>query len=261
MSLRPPDLAFETIGPYLESARLLGRRTAELHLALSSDPEDPAFSPEPFTPFKRRSTYQSMRTLTRQVFRVLRGRLSRVPAAAEIADREEEILERFERLLHERVTATLIRTHGDYHLGQVLWTGKDFVIIDFEGEPARTVSERRIKRSPLRDVAGMLRSFHYAAQVGRRDRDPNGEQTELGEMADQWEARNREAFLDGYLPVAEKEQLLPAGADGWEPVLAAFELDKAVYETVYEARNRPGWLPIPLNAIARITESQETKTA
>src|SRR5205823_794001 len=120
-AVRPPDLAFETIGPYLESTRLLGRRTAELHAALSSDPEDPAFAPEAFTPFKQRSTYQSMRTLTRQVFRGLRSRGSRVPEAAALADREQDILERFERLLHTRMSGALIRTHGDYHLGQVLW--------------------------------------------------------------------------------------------------------------------------------------------
>ncbi|MCA1833171.1 MAG: maltose alpha-D-glucosyltransferase [Actinomycetota bacterium] len=255
MSLRPPDLAFETIGAYLESARLLGKRTAELHVALASDADDPAFAPEPFTPFKRRSTYQSMRTMTRQVFRTLRGRLARMPQAAEIADKEDEILKRFERLLHERITATLIRTHGDYHLGQVLWTGKDFVIIDFEGEPARPVSQRRLKRSAMRDVAGMLRSYHYAA-LSLLHGPPGGVRPEHPERLEPWlrfwNAWVQAAFLGSYLENADGSSFVPADRTELAVLLDSFLLEKAVYELSYEVNNRPDWVAIPMQGILQL---------
>jgi len=161
--MEPPALARETMTDYLDRARLLGRRTAELHLALSSDTEDPAFAPEPITPFYQRSLYQTMRSITVQNFRLLRDLGDQIPEAVQILDLEGDVVRRLQRVLEPKVNASRIRIHGDYHLGQVLYTGKDFVIIDFEGEPARPLSERRIKRSPLQDVAGMLRSLNYAA--------------------------------------------------------------------------------------------------
>src|SRR2546422_3321830 len=161
--LDPPQLAKETMADYLERAKLLGCRTAELHLALASDSEDPAFSPEPITPFYQRSLYQTMRSITVQNFRLLRDLSHQIPEAVQILDLEGDVVRRLQRVLEPKINASRIRIHGDYHLGQVLYTGKDFVIIDFEGEPARPLSERRIKRSPLQDVAGMLRSLHYAA--------------------------------------------------------------------------------------------------
>src|SRR5262249_8715035 len=139
------------------------RRTAELHLALASDPDHPSFAPEPFTPMYQRSMYQSMRGAVQQSFRLLRSKAREVPQAVQILDLENEVLARFHTLLDTRITASRIRCPGDYPLGQVPHPGRDFVIIDFEGEPLRPLSERRIKRSPVRDVAGMIRSFHYAA--------------------------------------------------------------------------------------------------
>ena len=156
-----PAMAVETIGPYLESARLLGQRTAELHLALSSVPTVAAYAPEPFTDHYRRSLYQSMRNLTGQVFTLLRQRSGNLPPevrpdAQKVLGLRGEIINDFQRLITQNPRAARIRCHGDYHLSQVLYTGSNFIIIDFEGEPASPISERRLKRCPLRDVAGML---------------------------------------------------------------------------------------------------------
>src|SRR5204862_7931890 len=185
-----PPLAHEMFAPYLDAARLLGRRTAELHAALASSPDDPVFAPEAFTDFYQRGMYQSMRTLTSQVFRLLRNRTEEIPQSVQIIDLEEEVLARFRRVVEQRIGSVRIRTHGDFHLGQVLYTGRDFVIIDFEGEPARPLSERRLKRSPLRDVAGMIRSYDYAAFTAMRatQRSETGVSEDLAVMADSWSA-------------------------------------------------------------------------
>ncbi|MDZ4246407.1 MAG: putative maltokinase, partial [Dehalococcoidia bacterium] len=163
-----PVLAQETIGPYLASAQLLGQRTAELHKALASDSNDPDFYPEPFSFMYQNSLYHAMRSFTIQTLNLLRQHLSDLSEehkllAQQVLGREEDIIARFLLVRKGKFQASRIRCHGDYHLGQVLFTGKDFVIIDFEGEPARPLSERRLKRSPLRDVAGMIRSLDYAA--------------------------------------------------------------------------------------------------
>jgi len=141
------------------------------------------------------------------------------------------------------------RVHGDYHLGQVLRTDAGWYVLDFEGEPARSLEERRSPTSPLKDVAGMLRSFHYASAVARTERD--GE--ELDELAGAWERRNREAFLRGYMKAAEPGGILPTHAEDVEAVLAAFELEKAIYELSYERAYRPDWEAIPLAALRRLT--------
>ncbi|HXU62098.1 MAG TPA: hypothetical protein VN962_10375, partial [Polyangia bacterium] len=166
--LETPAAAREAIGPYLDLAALLGRRTGAMHLALASAAEDPSFAPEPYSALDRRSKYQSMRNIVGKTLRQLRGSLGRVPAAAfdpgkRLADGQEKLLKMFEPFLHRRWSGLRIRTHGDFHLEQVLFTGKDFVIIDFEGPPVETLAERRRKHECLRDVAGMIRSFHYAA--------------------------------------------------------------------------------------------------
>jgi maltose alpha-D-glucosyltransferase/alpha-amylase len=253
----PPPLVHELIGVYLESARILGQRTAELHTTLASEHEDPAFAPEAFTPFTQRSLYQSMRSLARSVFRTASS--PHAPEAARaIARREEEVLERFARLLDRPVEATRIRIHGDFHLGQVLWTGKDFVIIDFEGEPSRPLTARRIKRSPLADVAGMMRSLHYAASTTEREVLPEAGEPralDLRRWTRFWYRWCAAAFLRAYLDVASGASFVPRDPAQLRILLESFLLEKAVYEIGYEMNNRPSWLPIPIDGLEQILEA------
>ncbi|HET7719725.1 MAG TPA: phosphotransferase, partial [Acidimicrobiales bacterium] len=147
---------------------------------------------------------------------------------------------------------TAIRVHGDYHLGQVLRTDHGWYVLDFEGEPARPLEDRRRASSPLKDVAGMLRSFHYASAVARTERDEYA----LEDLAAAWEMRNRQAFLRGYMKAAGDGGILPADPESVAAVLAAFELEKAVYELGYERSHRPEWIHIPLAALRRLTERE-----
>jgi maltose alpha-D-glucosyltransferase / alpha-amylase len=253
-----PPLAQEMFAPYLEAARLLGRRTAELHAALASSRDDPVFAPEPFTDFYQRGMYQSMRTLTSQVFRLLRIRAQQIPQAIQIVDLEETILARFRRIVDQRIGSVRIRTHGDFHLGQVLYTGRDFVIIDFEGEPARPLSERRIKRPPLRDVAGMIRSFHYAAYTALFH-DAGGKfQSENPSFLEPWilfwYTWVASQFLHTYLEVAAPAQILPTSTEETEILLDTLLLEKAMYELRYEINNRPDWVRIPIQGILHLLE-------
>ncbi len=258
-----PELATEVIGVYVESARLLGQRTAELHLALASDDEDPDFAPEPFTPFYWRSLYQSMRNLTGHTFQLLRRRMGSLAErtreeARSVVGREDEILAWFQAVTRRRYAALRMRVHGDYHLGQVLYTGKDFVIIDFEGEPARGLEERRLKRSPLRDVAGMIRSFHYAAYTALLGRVSQRFQSqEEGRVLQQWTqiwyGWVAATYLRAYLQAAERGPLFEgASREVIGTLLDLFLLEKAVYELGYELNNRPDWIRIPLRGILEI---------
>jgi trehalose synthase-fused probable maltokinase len=252
----PPSVE-SNLGAYLGSARLLGERTAQLHLALASVADDAAFSPEPFSPSYQRSLYEFMLNLSTDVFALLRRRLDQLGAglrqpARDVLQREGEVEDRLRSVLDRPIEALRIRIHGDYHLGQVLYTGDDFVIIDFEGEPARSVSDRRIKRSPLRDVAGMLRSFHYAAFTAflRRAEGADGPKSAALECwARHWQASASAAFLKAYLSAARGAAFLPHEPAEIETLLRAFLLDKAVYELGYELNNRPDWVKIPLQGI------------
>jgi maltose alpha-D-glucosyltransferase/alpha-amylase len=259
----PPAAAAERIGGYRETARLLGRRTGELHAALATAGDDAAFAPEAYTPFSRRSQYQSLRNLVVRVYDLLRAARERAePALHELADdvlsRRADVLARFGTLLGDRrLKSRRIRVHGDYHLGQVLYTGNDFVIIDFEGEPARALGERRLKRSPLVDVAGMLRSFDYAVEsvlagkiegsMLRREDVPF-----LRPWADLWLGWVSAAFLQGYLDAAIGGGVLPDDRDEIESLLGLHVLEKALYEVGYEINNRPDWVSIPLRGIKTV---------
>ncbi|HEY7167360.1 MAG TPA: maltose alpha-D-glucosyltransferase [Candidatus Binatia bacterium] len=263
-----PALAQELIGAYLSLAGLLGQRTAELHVALASDPSDPDFAPEPFTALYRRSFYQSMRTLVDSSFKLLERRLKSLPQevrpdAEKILAQEQRIIGRLHQIVDRKLSGLRIRCHGDYHLGQVLFTGKDFVIIDFEGEPARPISERRSKRSPLRDVAGMVRSFDYAAAAALRDRVVRPEDAaQLRPWAKFWYRFVSTEFLKGYLASAGEAPFMPRTPEEINLLLDIFLLEKAVYEIGYELNNRPAWVNVPIAGVLDLiqTEGREAST-
>ncbi len=262
-----PPLAQDLIGTYVGAARLLGRRVAELHLALSEHPEDPSFAPEPFTDFYRQSLYHGMLGLATQSFAMLRQKLKQIPEPAltdarQVLQLEAEIRQRFHAIRDKKVSAAVrTRVHGNLHLPEVLYTGKDFVFIDFEGEPARALSERRIKRSPLRDVASMLRSFQYASNAalfgevpGVIPRAEDRESLEL--WARYWGRWVSLAFLNEYLAVAKNAAFLPKTKEGVGTMLYLYLMEKAIYEVYFELCNRPDWVRIPLRGILQLVESR-----
>ncbi len=256
-----PDKARQRIGTYLDSAALLGRRTAELHLALASATEDPNFTPEPFSEADRQAFVNSAGQLLTANFDLLRRLKEEMPdharnEAERVLKLEETARRRFQLSAGLKSSAMVTRIHGDYHLGQVLFTGSDFVIIDFEGEPARPLAERRKKRSPLQDVAGMLRSFHYAAYAPLLQddgRNPSPEEMQiLGAWAQYWQKWVSATFLKTYLEVAGNAIFIPRGREELALLLDAYLLDKAVYELGYELNNRPTWVRIPVDGISQL---------
>ncbi len=260
-----PKLARELCESYVESAALLGQRTAEMHLALASAPENPDFSPEPFSELYQRSLYQGMRGLARKTLRLLRTRMKDLPRptqddASTLVLLEQELMDRFNSIVGSKLSGARIRCHGDYHLGQILFTGKDFVIIDYEGEPARRLSERRIKRSPLRDVAGMLRSFDYASQTILLNRMATivkkEEMPVFQEWSRYWTQSISAQFVSSYLKTVGEASFATQGEEQIRTLLDVFLLEKAVYELAYELNNRPSWVQVPLGGILRIMESK-----
>ena len=253
-----PDQAHDYIDPYLHSAQLMGIRTAEMHRALASDLDDPGFAPEPLTRLRQRSIYQSMRSASRLTFQRLRRLAANLPPETrpmvdQVCEYEAAVLAHYKAIADHRIDSQLIRCHGDFHLGQVLNTGKDFAIIDFEGEPARPLSERRLKRSPLRDVAGMIRSFHYASYAALFTRAGGSirpeDQAQLEPWAKFWSQWTAVAYLKGYLEAAGDARFLPTDPSDLKLLLRAFLLDKAMYEIRYELDNRPEWLRIPIRGV------------
>ncbi|MCM8748606.1 maltose alpha-D-glucosyltransferase [Thermomicrobiaceae bacterium CFH 74404] len=265
----PPPEAYELIDTYIESAHLLGRRTAELHAALASERQDPAFVPESFTPHYQQSVRQAMRSFAAQTLQTLRKQLARLPEpvradAERVLAREASIYETYRGLAQRQIHAKRIRCHGDYHLGQVLYTGRDFVIIDFEGEPVRPLSERRLKRSPVLDVAGMLRSFHYAAYAALFDHLQRGlvqNPAQVEPWLRYWYAWVASRFLQGYLGVIGSAGVLPSDPEDLRLLLDAYLLDKAIYEIGYELGHRPDWLAIPLRGVLELLPEPEQVSA
>ena len=239
------ELALDELGDdperFVTRLRDLGAVIGRMHTVLASDPTDPAFAPED-------PSDESLALLTATIDEEIESlflELPEIDAVAPIAGHAAEVRDRLQLLSHVGARGKLIRTHGDLHLGQTMLGGEGWVVLDFEGEPARPLLERRRKRSPLRDVAGMLRSFAYAASASELQRGltaPEG-----------WEERARESFLAGYLEAVDSV-LMPPGEPPTRTMLSIFELEKAVYELRYELNNRPDWVGIPVAGIARLLE-------
>jgi maltose alpha-D-glucosyltransferase / alpha-amylase len=254
--------ASDLLAGQLELIGLLGKRTAELHLALTSSSADPAFAPEPFTPEIRESMDSSFHDMAVRNFNTLRQNLTELPEsvtepAKNVLKMEDDALLALHSILGREITSLRSRIHGDYHLGQVLFTGSDFFIIDFEGEPARPLSERRYKRSPLQDVAGMLRSFHYAAHsasraVQERLALPPESDAFVKRLAGRWQSLASREFLQSYRKTAGGARFLPANPSEFDGLLKVHLLEKAIYELGYELNNRPSWVAIPLEGIEEI---------
>jgi maltokinase len=223
--------ADEVGGDFAGESCRLGAATAEVHQLMAETLESGTAGPEE----------------SRDTARQLHERLDRaLEVVAELAPYADALRRSYDQVAERTDPVPVQRVHGDYHLGQVLRTTEGWLLLDFEGEPARPLAERTALMSPLRDVAGMLRSYDYAARHLLAERGGDGQ---LAYRANEWAERNRSAFCDGY-----------AEAVGTDPrdeavLLRAFELDKAVYEVVYEARNRPSWLPIPLGSVERLAAS------
>ncbi|MEQ8835047.1 MAG: maltose alpha-D-glucosyltransferase [Miltoncostaeaceae bacterium] len=262
------DAADSLVGSYLQSAQQMGDRLAELHHVLAgSDGGEPPSPTEPYTPHHRRSVYQSLRNITGHTLRMLRAALPDLaeadrPAAERALAAEAAILDRFRTLVDMRLTSRRIRTHGDLHLGQILFTGRDFLLIDFEGEPARSLADRRITRTPLRDVAGMLRSFHYAThaslseQVARGVLEPGSPaEREVAAWARSWCDSVSAVFLGAYLAGTDGASWMPADPRELAVLLDVSLLEKALYELGYELNNRPAWTGVALEGLLELVDA------
>ncbi|HTL18853.1 MAG TPA: maltose alpha-D-glucosyltransferase [Patescibacteria group bacterium] len=261
-----PEPVVGLLGTYAELARLLGQRSAEMHLSLASDTQDPAFVPESFTPFYQRALFQSMRNLVVRNLEQLRRSAGLVPepirpAVNQLVGSQSEILKRLRAVYQTPIKAKRIRCHGDFHLGEILFTGKDFLFIDFEGERGRPIGERRIKRSPLRDVAGMIRSFDYISEMALF------KQLELGTLQEQdlpvlspwaalWYRWVSAIYLRAYLQNLTQADLLPGAPEQLAILLDAHLLEKLLHESGYELQHRPHLLRVPLGALLTMLKAK-----
>jgi maltose alpha-D-glucosyltransferase/alpha-amylase len=252
----PEPLNSLVAGMTHEMARLLGKRTAEMHKALASDRRSAGMRPENFSTLYQRSLYQAMQNQAKQELRMLSRSLKKLPEhirgeAEEVLGLRNRILEKLRGITGAKLRAQKIRIHGDFHLGQVLYTGKDYFIFDFEGEPARPLSERRLKRSPVRDVAGIVRSYQYAAYsvLMRESHLREEDRKALEPWAELWYVHVCGAFIRSYLDNLGDSPMVPRDREQFERMLHVYLIQKAVYEMGYELNNRPEWLVIPLRGI------------
>ncbi len=262
-----PQLARDSIGAFLASAQMLGQVTADLHSALASSTDIQEFTPENFTLMYQTSLYQSLRGFTIRTLQQLREKTGRAGTTApelvrDVLSHETDIIERYNRVRESKIPAMRIRCHGDYHLAKVLYTGKSFVITDFEGEPSRSISQRRLKRSPLRDVASMIRSFHYAAHSVMSSIAPLQPRPELSlpvlqHWAQYWYTWVSAEFLYTYLEMVRETHLLPEDPKQLKVLLDAFLLDKAVYEVGFELSMDSEWIHVPLLGILQMLEEEK----
>ena len=263
-----PSIARELCGPYLNRVALLGQRTAQMHIALASDNADPAFAPELYTAAFQRQLESSLCSNAIQTFDLLRSQLPHLSVdlqenAQAVLARNEEILDSIHQTLRRPLSGLRTRIHGDYHLGQVLCTANDFVIIDFEGEPGRPIADRVAKRSALQDVAGMLRSFHYAAAAPLLTtiagvESAIGDRSKLFVLAEHWNRWASHSFLQAYFRAAGSAAFLPTSKPEIASLLRLNLMAKALFEISYELNNRPDWVRIPLSGVLQLLDQSDT---
>jgi maltose alpha-D-glucosyltransferase/alpha-amylase len=254
----PVDFTKLTGELFIEMITLLGKRTAQMHCVLSSEPDDPHFAPEPFSLLYQRSLFQSMQGLVQKGLRLLEKRISTIPLnffdeAKYLLQNEHILIDSLRQLIHLRIKTSKIRVHGDYHLGQVLYTGKDFVFIDFEGDPSRPLSERKLKRSPFKDVAGLIRSIDYAAYYVLTST-PAFMETHfltLQQWIEPWYHYASRLFFQAYLKECHDAAFIPPTTEQIETLLQVFLIEKAAYELIHELNTRPEWAIIPLKGLTR----------
>jgi maltose alpha-D-glucosyltransferase/alpha-amylase len=237
--------------------RLLAARVAEMHLLLASRPDLPAFAPEPIDRVERAQLAGSVRVSLERALRALSSRRGSLPDEAgraldAVASRTDDFAARLNAFVAARTPVWKTRLHGDLHLGQVLVTGDDFTLIDFEGEPARPLAERKAKRSPLADLAGLLRSFHYAATAAARA-DAGGDRARFAA----WHREASREIVSTYLREARRAPFLALNDDDTLALLDFYLLEKCVYELHYELNNRPDWTAIPLVGLASLIEGKD----
>ncbi|HEY8605494.1 MAG TPA: maltose alpha-D-glucosyltransferase [Noviherbaspirillum sp.] len=258
------ELSTEISDPRVELEELstmLGKRLGELHAALATPTDDPDFAPEPAGEDDVREWAEGARRQIEAAFAVLRGKSdwttdAEARRAARLLEQRDVLLERLAQMARAGIGTTRIRIHGDFHLGQVLVAHGDVYIVDFEGEPAKPLEQRRGKSSPLRDVAGLMRSFDYAAAFAAR-----GGPGDLGETAElrkqeilrDFSPSCQQAFLTAYREAIAGSPVA-APTDAERGLLQLFVLEKAAYEVCYEAANRPGWVPVPMNGMSKIVD-------
>jgi maltose alpha-D-glucosyltransferase / alpha-amylase len=253
------------MGSFLYAAGLLGRRTAELHRALARSTPERAFDPEPLTAAEQWRIQQKVQTELERVLGVLEKQMGKLPEPQQqkiqsVLKRKAGLRLAYTEKDFERIEKGKIRCHGDYHLGQVLWSKNDFAILDFEGEPARPMQERRAKQSPLKDVAGMLRSFHYASHAGllKASAERPADFAKLEPVAHFWCSWAAATFLAEYRRVVAAAGCVPENDKAFEALLELYVFEKALYEVLYELNNRPAWIGIPLEGITGLIAPPET---
>jgi maltose alpha-D-glucosyltransferase / alpha-amylase len=255
-----PDNVRQSVGACLDAAETLGRRTGELHVALGQATSDENFNPIAFTTADAEALKEQILANAAHAFDALQGGLASLPNETRVLAklallRREGIFDRLGGLTAKEIGGLRTRVHGDYHLGQVLRTESDFVILDFEGEPARSLTERRAKQSPLKDVAGMLRSFGYAAfaSLTRFTDGRPADAEKLEPWGRLWERAVCDEFLKAYRNAVGESPIIPSQPSVFQALLETYILDKALYELIYELNNRPTWVRIPLHGILSLT--------
>jgi maltose alpha-D-glucosyltransferase/alpha-amylase len=263
-----PAIMLDLLGTKVELLRLMGQRTAELHMALSSRPDIPEFAPEPFTDFYRMGVYHGMIGHLGRTFDALRARLLKMSGVAQaeiktLVDQEHVVRGLFHALRDERITSTRIRHHGDFHLSHMLFTGNDVVFSDCDGAPERPLSERRIKRSARRDVACMIRSFNYVSYAVLFGQVPGivaapETKPQLEMWADAWRTWTSAIFLKGYLDTARDSEFIPSTQKERRILLRSYLIEKCLLEISHELEYRPDWLRIPVRGILDQLKANET---